>query len=174
MAHRGVPCGRGRPGHRPVLPLDVAVLLILVGVSGSWSAVAARTGRPSRYPGAVARSHNARLFAAALWAFCLLAATAAQPGDAGDPVVKTAPLAAVGLLSVTFDAAILPPGAADELHLSSSGVPLRVLVLAAVLAALVALPTVLRRTSSTGSRGEQPLRSRRYAIALRAPPLRLA
>ena len=122
----------------------------------------------------MARSRNLRLLAAALWAFCLLAATAAQPGDAGDPVAKAAPLAAVGVLSVTFDAAILPPRAADELRLSSAGAPLRILVLAAVLAALVALPTVLRRTSSTGGRGEQPLRWRRYAIALRAPPLRLA
>ncbi|MGH9263452.1 MAG: hypothetical protein ACRD1D_02040 [Acidimicrobiales bacterium] len=122
----------------------------------------------------MARSRNLRLWAAALGAFCLLTATAAQPGDAGNSVAKAAPLAAVGLLSVRSEAAILPPRAADELRLSSSGAPLRVLVLAAVLAALVALATVLRPTSSTGSRGKQPVRSRRYAIALRAPPLRLA
>ena len=152
MAHRGTPCGRDRPGGR----------------------LALRNGGPSRYPGPVARSRNLRLWAGGLWAFCLLATTAAQPGDAGDPVTKAAPPAAVGLLSARSEAAILPPRAADELRLSSSGVPLRILVLAGVLAALVALPTVLRQTSSTGSRGKQPLRSRRYAIALRAPPLRLA
>lgn len=122
----------------------------------------------------MAGSRNLRLWAGGLWAFCLLAGTAAQPGDAGNALAKTAPPAAVDLLSVRSEAAILPPRVADELRLSSSGTPLRILVMAAVLAGLVALPTVLRQTSSTGNRGGQPLRSRRYTIALRAPPLRLA
>ena len=69
---------------------------------------------------------------------------------------------------------MLPPRTADELRLSTSSTPLRVLVLAAVLAVLVALPPVRRETSPVAGRDGRPLRVRRYAISLRAPPPRFA
>jgi hypothetical protein len=122
----------------------------------------------------VARSRNLRLWAVAVWALCLLAATAGRPGGSGHPEPHRTSPAAVGALSAAADAAVLPPRVADELRVASSGAPLRVIVLAAVLALLVALPAVLRRTSNAGQPEEQPLRSRRHVISLRAPPLRFA
>ena len=55
-----------------------------------------------------------------------------------------------------------------------SAAPLRILVLAAVLAVFVGLPPVLRRRTVAPGREFQPLRARRHTIALRAPPLRFA
>ncbi len=40
------------------------------------------------------------------------------------------------------------------------------------LAALLALPALVRRTSPDAGHGRKPLRTRRHSIALRAPPLR--
>lgn len=122
----------------------------------------------------MARSHTLRLGAVALWAMCLVAAAADPSGGPGDRLPDRPSPVAVASMSTEPEAAMLPPRTADELRVSTSGTPLRVLVLAAVLALLVALPPVRRQTSTLTGRDEHPLRSHRYAISLRAPPLRLA
>jgi hypothetical protein len=84
------------------------------------------------------------------------------------------PPSAIGLVSQTPDAAILPARITDEVRAAGQAAPLRVLVVAAALALLVGLPPALRRRASTGSHDSQPLRARRHTIALRAPPLQFA
>ena len=121
----------------------------------------------------MARSRNLRRWALALWGVCLLATTAHLAGPRDEAVPRTLP-AAVGVLSQTPDAAVLPARIADDVRAAGQGAPLRVLVLAAVLAVLVGLPAVLRRRTSAGAHNAQPLRARRHTIALRAPPLQFA
>lgn len=120
------------------------------------------------------RSHNLRLRALALFGLCLLAATTAHLASPRDQAVPQGPPAAVGVLSQTPDAAVLPARIADDVRAAGQAAPLRLLVLAAVLAVLVGLPAVLRRRISTGGHDAQPLRARRHTIALRAPPLQFA
>lgn len=121
------------------------------------------------------RSRNLRLWTLALWAVCLLAATTAHVVGLRDQAVAEAPPAAIpGLLSQSSDAAVLPARIADEVRAAGQAAPLRVLVLAAVLAVLVALPAVLRRRTSAAGYESQPLRARRHTIAMRAPPLQFA
>lgn len=122
----------------------------------------------------MARSRNLCLRALALWGVCLLAATTAHLAGPRDQAVPHAPTAAVGLLSQTPDAAVLPARMADDLRAAAHAAPLRILVLAAVLAVLVGLPAVLRRRIAAGGHDAQPLRARRHTIALRAPPLQFA
>ena len=122
----------------------------------------------------MARSRNLRLWTLALWAVCLVAATTAHLYGPRDEAVAEAPAAAPGVLSQTSDAAVLPARIADEVRAAGQAAPLRVLVLAAVLAVLVGLPAVLRRRASAAGHGSQPLRARRHTIALRAPPLQFA
>ena len=122
----------------------------------------------------MARSRNLRLWTLALWGLCLLAATTAHlagprhvAGPEGGPT-------AVGFLSQTPDAAVLPARIADDVRAAGQAGPLRVYVVAAVLAVLVGLPAVSRRRTPAGGHDSQPLRARRHTIALRAPPLQLA
>lgn len=105
---------------------------------------------------------------------CLVAAIGGlveSPGQA--PGTGTAP-AAVGVLSASTDAAVLPAKVADEVRVAAQGAPVRSLVLAAIVAVLVGLPAVLRRKASAAGPTHRPLRARRCTIALRAPPLQLA
>ena len=122
----------------------------------------------------MAPSRNLRLRALALWGVCLLATTTAHLAGPRHEAVPQPPPAAVGLLSQTPDAAVLPARIADDVRAAGHAAPLRILVLAAVLALLVGLPAVLRRRISAGGHDAQPLRARRHAIALRAPPLQFA
>ena len=89
----------------------------------------------------------------------------ADPEEAVAVIGKTAEL--------TFHA-VLPARVAGEVRAAGQVAPLRVLVLAAVLALLVGLPAVIRRGSVATGRDSRPLRTRRHAIALRAPPLQFA
>jgi hypothetical protein len=119
----------------------------------------------------VDRSRNLRLWTVALWGVCLLAATTAHlAGPRAQTVPETLP-AAVGVLSQTPDAAVLPARIADDVRAAGQAAPLRVFLLAAVLALLVGLPAMLRRRTAAGGHDSQPLRARRHTIALRAPPL---
>lgn len=122
----------------------------------------------------MARGRRLRRWGLALWAVCLLGATSAHLGAPVQTVAAGAPPAAVGVVSQTSDAALLPARVAGELHAASQAAPLRTLVVAAVLALLVGLPAVLRRRHAVDGGGTQPLRNRRHTIALRAPPLQFA
>ena len=122
----------------------------------------------------MARSRSFRRWTLALWVACVLAATGGHPDRPGHTAAENAAPAAVGALSASADAAVLPARLADEVRSAAQSAPLRVIVLAAVLAALAGLPPLLRRPSPAAGRGRQPLRARRYAIALRAPPVQFA
>jgi hypothetical protein len=122
----------------------------------------------------VDRSPKLRLWTLALWGVCLVAATTAHLAG---PRAQTAPEAlgaAVGVLSQTPDAAVLPARIADDVRAAGQAAPLRVILVAAVLAVLVGLPGVLRRRTAPGGHDSQPLRARRHTITLRAPPLQFA
>ena len=120
------------------------------------------------------RARTIRLCTVALWAICLLAASNAPLGGLRDHAVAGTPPAAVGVVSQTPDAAVLPARIADEVRAAGQAAPLRVLVIVAVLALLVGLPAAVRRRASAGGHDSQPLRARRHTIALRAPPLQFA
>lgn len=122
----------------------------------------------------MARSRNLRLWTLALWGVCLLAATTAHLAGPRHVAGPETPATAVGALSQTQVAAVLPARIADDVRAAGQAAPLRVVAVAAVLAVLVGLPAVLRRRTSTGGHGSQPLRARRHTIALRAPPLQFA
>lgn len=122
----------------------------------------------------MARSRTLRLWTLALWGVCLLAATTVHLAGAEGHRGPETPPAAVGVLSQTADAAVLPARIADDVRAAGQAAPLRVVVLAAVLAVLVGLPAVLRRRAWFGGHDSQPLRARRHSIALRAPPLQFA
>ena len=122
----------------------------------------------------MARLRTARLLGVALWALWLVTVTGSPLEGGHHPVSDARAPAAVGVLSAAADAAVVPPRAATELRVAATGSPLRIPILAAVLAVLVGLPAVLRRTSAAVDRASQPLRARRHAITLRAPPLQLA
>ena len=122
----------------------------------------------------MARSRNLRLWTLALWGVCLLAATAGHLAGPRHVAGPETPPAAVGVLSQTQDAAVLPGRIADDVRAAGQAAPMRVFVVAAVLAVLVGLPALLRRRTSTGGQDSQPLRARRHTIALRAPPLQFA
>jgi hypothetical protein len=122
----------------------------------------------------VAKARTIRLCAVAVWAVCLLAATNTHLGDPRHHAVAGTPPAAVGVVSQTPDAAVLPARIAEEVRAAGQAAPLRVLVIVAVLALLVGLPAAVRRRASAGGHDSQPLRARRHTIALRAPPLQFA
>jgi hypothetical protein len=124
--------------------------------------------------GLLGRSRNLGVWAFTLWGICLLAAS-------GGPLAGTDRLAssnvlpaAVGVLSQAPDAAIIPARIAAEIRAGGATAPLRVLVIAAVLAMLAGLPAILRRRTAAPGSEHRPLRARRHTIALRAPPLRFA
>jgi hypothetical protein len=122
----------------------------------------------------VAPSRNLRLWALVLWGVCLLTATTAHLAGPGDEAVLRTLPAAVGILSQAQDAAVLPARIADDARAAGHAAPLRIVVLAAVLAVLLGLPAVLRRRIAAAGHDTQPRRARRHTIALRAPPLQFA
>ncbi len=123
----------------------------------------------------MAGSRINRRWTFALWALCLLAATAGHLTGAGPTgPADTATPAAVGVLSASADPAVLPARVGDDVRAATHNAPLRGLLLAALLGTVVALPAALRRRASAFRPDHRPLHARRHAIALRAPPLLLA
>ncbi len=120
----------------------------------------------------MARTRDLRLWGLGVLALCLLAAggnlTGASPANVSEGGVQPA----VAVLAPTVDAAVLPARVVDEVRAAGSATPARALVVGAVLASLLGLPTLLRRTSPAPGSGREPLRTRRHTIALRAPPPR--
>ena len=109
-----------------------------------------------------------------MWAVCLLSTTTIHLGEPHEAATTGRAPAAVGVVSPAPGAAVLPARIGDEVRSAGQAVPLRVLILAAVLALLVGVPAMVRRRLSAGGHGTQPLRARRHTIALRAPPLQFA
>lgn len=122
----------------------------------------------------MARSRTVGVWALALLALCLVAATAGDVSGPGDAVSGHATSPAVGILAPAPDVAVLPAKVADEIRVSAHFSTSRALVLIAVLALLIALPALMRQRAAVAGRDHQRLRTRRHAIALRAPPLQFA
>ncbi len=147
------PDGRGRPGRQPARHQTVG------GTDNL---------------GLVAGTRSPRRWTLALWGVCLLAAIAGQPGGQPSFASGSHAPAAVGVLSAPADDAVLPGRVSDEVRAAVHSAPLRTLALAAVLAPLLGIPALLRRRASAVCCAHQPLRTRRHAIALRAPPVQFA
>jgi hypothetical protein len=122
----------------------------------------------------VARSRDLRLWRLGLVALCLLTAGGGLTPGAPARVGEGAPQPAVAVLSPSVDVAVLPARLVDEVRSAASANPSRLIVLGAVLASLLVLPALVRLMSPPAGKGRRPLRTRRYAIALRAPPLAFA
>ena len=110
----------------------------------------------------------------ALWGVCLLAAMGGHLATPRNAVRAADSPAAVGMVTRAPDAAVIPGRVADEVRAASQPTPLRLLALSAVLAVLIGLPAVQRRRASSTDGDRRPLRARRHAISLRAPPLQFA
>lgn len=122
----------------------------------------------------MARPRDLRLWGLALVALCLVTAGGGLTGGAGTRVSEGTPPPAVAVLSSSVDVAVLPARLVADVRTAASAGPSRVVVLGAVLTSLLGLPALLRRTSPPAGGGRRPLRTRRYAIALRAPPVSFA
>jgi hypothetical protein len=122
----------------------------------------------------VARSRTVGVWTLALWALCLVAATAGDVSGPGDPVSSHGTSPAVGILAPAADVAVLPAKVADEIRVSAHFSNSRALVLVAVPALLIGLPAVLRRGAAVAGREHRRLRTCRHVIALRAPPVQFA
>ena len=110
----------------------------------------------------------------ALWALCVLSATAGQAAGTGQTGSQRLPPAAAGIVSPAADAAVLPARVAEEVRAATHGSALHALAIAAVLAALAGAPATLRCRAFAEVIHHRPLRTRRHSIVLRAPPLQLA
>ena len=114
-----------------------------------------------------------RWWAAVAWALCLVAA-AAEP-RAADHRSHAAAVTGTTIAADSSHPAVLPARVADDVRMAAqTGGSSRTLVVAAVLTALLGVPAARRRRGSAGETDHRLLQTRRYAIALRAPPLRLA
>ncbi|HEX2046477.1 MAG TPA: hypothetical protein VHF27_01855 [Acidimicrobiales bacterium] len=122
----------------------------------------------------MARPSDLRPWGLALVALCLLAAGGGLTGGAPDRPPEGAPEPAVAVLSAAADVAVLPARLVDDVRSAASAGPSRVVVLGAVLASLLGLPALVRGGAPPAGRGRRALRTRRHAIALRAPPLAFA
>ena len=122
----------------------------------------------------MARSRTVGVWALALWALCLVAATAGHVSGPRDAVSGHATSPAVGILAAAADGAVLPAKVADDIRVNAHFSASRTLALTAVPALLIALPALMRRRAAVAGQDHQRLRARRHAIALRAPPLRFA
>ncbi len=119
-------------------------------------------------------SRSFRLWTVALWALLVVAATAGV-GENKQHAQSAGPTpAAVGVLSASAEAAVLPAKVADDVRVAAQGSPVRTMLVAAVVAVLIGLPAMLRRRATAAAPTHRPLRARRHTIALRAPPLPLA
>ena len=91
----------------------------------------------------------------ALWALCVLAATAGHAAGTGHVAGwQRLPPAAAGIVAPAAEPAVLPARVADEVRAATHSSALRLLVIAAVLAALAGAPAALRcRASAEGITG---------------------
>jgi hypothetical protein len=122
----------------------------------------------------MARPRALRQWGLAIFLVCLAALAGGQPGETATAVRQQAVPATASLVSVASDVAILPARVDESVRAARSTAAPRLLLLAAVVAALFGLPAQLRRTSPAVVAGRAPARARRHAIALRAPPTRFA
>lgn len=121
------------------------------------------------------RVRHFRPWAVALAVMCLVGLGAAHAGPPRRPVTLAGPLATVGRLQATKDAALLPARPSDELQAASRLVPLGGFVFLAFLAGLASLPSVGGRRLTGRGGPARPMLSRCHPLRLRAPPpLRLA
>lgn len=122
----------------------------------------------------MARAAGSRRWALALWALCLVAAA----GHLGGPATTAAPTdsatASVGMPVPAAGAAVLPATVVEEAPAATQGPPLRLPFPLALVGALLTLPAGARRRAAVVGPAHRPLRARRHAIALRAPPLQFA
>lgn len=120
----------------------------------------------------MARAVGSRRWALALWALCLLAGAA---GHLGASPTASAPTdtstASVGMPAPATRTAVLPATVVEEALAATPGPPLRLPFPLALLGALLTLPAGARRRAAAVGPAHRPLRGRRHAIALRAPPL---
>ena len=115
-----------------------------------------------------------RWWTLAVWGLLLLATVAAEPRSTDHPDRQPPARASAGLAG-TNHAALLPARLPDDVRVAAqAGGSSRALILAATLAAILGVPALHPRHGSGGERGRRQLQARRYAIALRAPPRRLA
>ena len=117
----------------------------------------------------MAHARNFRPWALAVIALCIVAGAGGVSGGSPTNVPERPPDEAAALLSPIADVAVLPARPVDEVRVATSSGPSRVVVLSAILAALCGVSMLILAAPSFG-RGRGPLRARRYAIALRAPP----
>ena len=122
----------------------------------------------------MARPRDLRLWGPGVFALCLLAAGGGLTGESPAWASEGVPQPAVAVLSPTADVAVLPARLVDDVRSAASAAPSRAVVPGAVLASVLGLPALLRRSSPPSGPGRRALRTRRYAIALRAPPLLFA
>ena len=123
----------------------------------------------------MARAARSRAWALALWAVCLVAAGAGHlVGPAGSAVPTDSSGASIGMLAPVTGAAVLPAIVAEEAPAATHGAPARLFFPLALLGALVTVAAGARWRPAAGGRTSRPLRARRHAIALRAPPLQFA
>lgn len=120
----------------------------------------------------MARSRTVHRWATALVALCLVAVVAGLPAAGGDPASGQPLLAASASLSGAAGAALLPARLTDDAGVAgpSTG-SARALLLPIVLVGLLAIPAARRRRGSPPGNDHRLLQTRRYTIALRAPPL---
>ncbi len=123
-----------------------------------------------RYPGLVAHARNFRPWVLAIIALCIAAAAGGVSVESPTNVAERPPDEAVAVLSPMADVAVLPARPVDEVRVATSSGTSRVVVLSAILAALCGVSMLMQFASPPSGRGRGPLRARRYAIALRAPP----
>lgn len=112
--------------------------------------------------------------ALALWGICVVAAAGGHLARSRPAQAPGEAPAAIALLSGVPAAAFVPAHLADEVRAGGQATPHRLPFLVASLAALAGLPAMLRWRTAARGRDHQPLRARRHAISLRAPPLRFA
>ncbi|MDQ4068978.1 MAG: hypothetical protein M3203_05840 [Actinomycetota bacterium] len=120
------------------------------------------------------RARHLRAWGVAVAVLCALGATSGQWDASRDRPSASPHSSAVAALSTASDEAVLPGRVSNEIRTAASAAPLRAFAIAAVVAALFGLGAHLSRTSLTSPGGLAPLRARRHAIALRAPPLQSA
>ena len=122
----------------------------------------------------MSRTRDLRLLGLALCGLALVAAGAGLAGGPAPSLYGGLAQRAAAVPSPSVDAAVLPARVVDEVRSARSAAPSRVLVPGAVLASLVGLPALVGRTSPAAGSRRPDVRTRRHAIALRAPPLRSA
>jgi hypothetical protein len=119
----------------------------------------------------VTRPRPLRLWAVALWALCVVAATGSVARNQAPAFSPGTAHATVATSAAGSDPAVLPAKVVDEVGSPAHTTPLRMPLMAAVVAGLAGVAAVVRSRGSTEDSRHRPLRARRHTIAVRAPPL---